>query len=85
LDLDEALAATSEPIRIRIETRRYGKQTTVLDGFARDADLNKIATEMKRAIGTGGTAKENTVELQGDQRRAARAWLESHGFRVEGP
>lgn len=80
--LEDEFAKLESEVRIRIESRRYGKKMTVLDGFSKDIDLAALATELKKALGVGGTAKDGTVELQGDQSRAVRAVLEKRGFVV---
>ena len=38
-------------------------------------ELEPVAKELKRRCGTGGTAKDGVVELQGDRRDAALAYL----------
>jgi len=82
LGLKDALAAESTVIRIRTESRRYGKQVTVLDGFDDAADLDELARDLKRHLGAGGTVKDRTIEVQGEHRRATRAFLEGKGLRV---
>lgn len=82
-DLDSALATEGAPLRLRVESRRYGKQMTIIEGWDPTVDIDAMATRLKKAMGVGGTAKDNTVELQGDHRRAVRDWLEKQGLRVE--
>jgi translation initiation factor 1 len=81
-DLDRAFAREGSSVRMRIESRRYGKLVTVLSGFADGIDLEPLARELKRHVGAGGTFKDGTIELQGDHRKAVRPWLESRGYRV---
>jgi translation initiation factor 1 len=82
LGLDDALAAEAAVIRIRVDSRRYGKKVTVLDGFDVHADLEELARELKRHLGAGGTVKDGAIEVQGEHRKAARAWLEGRGLKV---
>lgn len=82
LGLDEALTAEATQVRIRVESRRYGKQVTILDGFDDKADLEELARELKKHLGAGGTVKDRTIEVQGEHRRAAQAWVEKKGMRV---
>jgi translation initiation factor 1 len=72
--------------RLRVERAgRKGKTVTVLDSLPRNrAFLDSLAAELKRACGTGGTAGEDRVELQGDHRAALRALLARKGFTVRG-
>jgi hypothetical protein len=46
--------------------------------------LKELSQELKRACGTGGTATEDGVELQGDLRERVRAYLLGKGFLVKG-
>ena len=72
--------------KLRIEKKgRGGKTVTVVDGLPRNsAFLRDLATELKRACGTGGSVAEGTVELQGDLRDRAREFLVKKGFVVKG-
>src|SRR5687768_1880393 len=71
---------------LRIEKAgRGGKTVTVVFGLPRNpAFLKQLAGELKRACGTGGTAMEDAVELQGDHRQALRALLAGRGWTVRG-
>jgi len=67
-----------------MDTRRYGKAVTRIEGFQESATLKEMASDLKRAMATGGTAKNGWIELQGDHRDAVKAWLSQRGYRVEG-
>ena len=62
--------------KIRLE-KRAGKAVVVIAGLhtygARR--LDDIARELKSALGTGGTVKNGTIEIQGDKVEAIRAWF----------
>lgn len=83
LGLDELLGVEASQIRITLDARRYGKNVTIIEGFDPALDVNAIAKDLKEHLGTGGTAKEGRIELQGDHRKAARAHLEAKGYRIE--
>jgi translation initiation factor 1 len=72
--------------KLRIEkSGRSGKTVTVVYGLTQDAaSLKELSQELKRACGTGGTATDDGVELQGDLRGRARELLEKKGFLVKG-
>jgi translation initiation factor 1 len=72
--------------KLRVEkTGRGGKTVTVIFGLPHnDAFLKDLANELKRACGTGGTATEEGVELQGDIRDRVRELLLKKGFQVKG-
>jgi translation initiation factor 1 len=73
-------------IKLRLEKGgRGGKAVTVLYDLPRNpAFLKELAAKLKKACGTGGTAKETTVELQGDYRDRLRALLPTWGYKVKG-
>ena len=72
-------------IRIRRETAgRNGKGVTTLTGFELSAaELQTLAKQLKQLCGTGGTVKEWTIEIQGDQREKLKAELENRSFKVK--
>ena len=61
---------------------RGGKTVTVVRGLP-TSDLQGVAGDLKRHCGTGGAAKDGTVELQGDHRAKAASRLESRGYQVK--
>ena len=69
-------------IRIRREVKgRGGKTVTVASGFRLDDDgLKKLAAELKRRCGTGGSAKDGEILIQGDHREIVLAELEKKGI-----
>jgi translation initiation factor 1 len=73
-------------VKLRIETKgRGGKIVTVLDGLPRNSDfLEGLAKELKKALGTGGSVADTTIELQGECRERLRVLLPSKGFLVKG-
>lgn len=72
--------------KLRIETSgRKGKTVTVVDGLPRNKDfLQDLASELKRACGSGGTALDDRVEIQGDHRDKLRGLLRGKGWTVKG-
>jgi translation initiation factor 1 len=71
---------------LRIEKKgRGGKSVTVVANLPRNAALlSALAAELKKACGTGGTATEDAVEIQGDQRERLRPLLAAKGWTVRG-
>ncbi len=53
-------------VRVGCERRRGGS-VTIVYGLA-PSELVPLAAELKRRCGTGGTAKDGVVTLQGDRR-----------------
>jgi translation initiation factor 1 len=72
--------------KIRLESAgRGGKEVTVVYGLPSDRDLLRaLATELKKACGSGGTATNDGVEIQGDRRAKVREVLLAKGWIVKG-
>src|SRR5689334_5740693 len=61
----------SETIKMRREKRGGGREIIILEGFPKGGfDLDALARDLKRRLGTGGAVKGFTIELQGDHRDA---------------
>ncbi len=68
-------------IKIRRETRKFGKPTTIIEGINdKDQDLGRLAQKLKTFCACGGTAKNNQIILQGDQRERVKTVLIQLGF-----
>ena len=72
--------------KLRLEKAgRGGKSVTVVDGLPDNGPfLSALATELKKACGTGGTTRPGAVELSGDCRERLRPLLAAKGFTVKG-
>lgn len=71
---------------LRLEKKgRAGKSVSVIAELPRNAAfLSALATELKRACGTGGSVADGAVEIQGDQRDRLRPLLLAKGWNVRG-
>jgi len=80
----EDVARAEQELSVRIEHRTYDKPVTVVEGFDPDVtDVGDVATTLKKRLGAGGTAKETSVEVQGDHEDRVKDVLEDEGFAVE--
>ena len=81
----ETLPPAQQQLKIRLETKhRAGKAVTIVDGFiGTEADLQDLGKKLKTFCGTGGSAKDGEIIIQGDQREKVRQWLGKEGFRVK--
>lgn len=72
-------------VRIQRQTKgRKGKGVTIISGIsAPEAELKTLAKKLKQHCGVGGAVKDYTIELQGDQREAAKLWLEKQRYHVK--
>jgi translation initiation factor 1 len=68
-------------IKVRLETRKWGKNITVVEGVdSRSVDLGQLASKLKAVCACGGTVKDGVVILQGDHRDRVRKLLVDYGF-----
>jgi translation initiation factor 1 len=72
-------------VRVSRETKgRAGKGVTLISGVPlAPADLEKLATQLKKRCGTGGTVKDDVIEIQGEHRDTLTAELAKLGFKVK--
>ena len=72
-------------VRVSRETKgRAGKGVTLVTGIPLvAADLEKLATQLKKRCGTGGTVKDDTIEIQGEHRDTLLAELTKLGYTVK--
>lgn len=72
-------------IRVSLESKgRGGKQVTVVSGLPlADTELQKLGSELRQACGSGGTAKNGRIEIQGDRRDQVTAALKDKGYKVK--
>ena len=68
-------------IRIRLETRKFGRPTTIVDGIdEKNTNLAGMAQKLKGFCACGGTAKNGLIMLQGDHRDRVREYLVDLGY-----
>lgn len=79
----ETIAREQQKIVVKIEKRKFGKKYTVIDGIAKDANLEEIFRKLKSKFACGGTAKNGAIELQGDHKLKAKKALAELGFPEE--
>lgn len=78
----ESLAPAQQKLRIRLDTkRRAGKAVTLIEGFiGKEEDLAEMEKKIKTFCGTGGSAKDGEIIIQGDQRDKVMQWLVKNGY-----
>ena len=71
-------------VRVGRETAgRGGKGVTVVRGLALDeAALADLARRLKAHCGSGGTARDGVIEIQGEHRDKVLAFLQQQGWTV---
>lgn len=80
-----ALPKTDGVVRVSRSTKgRGGKTVTLVNGLALDAlALAQLAKQLKAACGSGGTAKDGVIEVQGDHCEVVMQALQKQGHVVK--
>jgi translation initiation factor 1 len=78
-------ASSDGIVRVSRETQgRKGKGVTVISGLALAAtDLEKLATELKKKCGSGGSVENGRIEIQGDHRDRIVEELNRRGWQTK--
>jgi len=80
----EEISKEQQRIRIRLETRKWRKAVTIVDGIdEKETDLSRLAQKLKTFCACGGTAKNDEIILQGDHRDKVKSYLIQLGYPEE--
>lgn len=79
----ETLAPEKQKLRVWLNTRlRAGKAVTlIVDFVGTNDDLEDLGKKLKNFCGTGGSAKDGEIIIQGDQREKVMQWLLKNGYK----
>jgi translation initiation factor 1 len=82
--VNKSLPPNQQKAILQVEKKgRGGKTVTIVRGLVLSPqDLKALAKTLKEACGTGGTIKDDTIEIQGDQRTRLSAKLKSLGYKT---
>jgi len=81
-NVQETLAPKQQKLKVKLETKhRGGKTVTLVQGFiGTEEDLDTLGKSLKNYCGTGGSAKDGEIIIQGDQRDKILQWLLKHDY-----
>jgi translation initiation factor 1 len=80
----ESIAKETQKITVRIIRKKYGKKYTLIEGFdPKEIDLDGLSKKLKAKFACGGTAKKDSIELQGDHKVHVKDFLIGEGFAPE--
>lgn len=76
-----AAPSQSAPLSITVDRRRKGKIATIVSGFTiPDAEIDTIASRLKKRLGAGGAARGGEILIQGDRAQAVADALRALGY-----
>lgn len=79
------LPPSQQNIKIQAtRTGRKGKTVTVITGWQHSSEnLTKLLKQIKTTCGSGGTIKDNTLEIQGEHKQKLLTFLTKLGYKVK--
>ena len=81
-EIEETLVPKEQKLKVRLDVKhRGGKTVTLVEGFiGMENDLEELGKKLKNFCGTGGSAKNKEIIIQGDQKEKVLQWLMKNGY-----
>lgn len=79
------LPPQEQDLRVQVSRKgRKGKSVTIISGFSHKPEtLTKLAKTLKAQCGSGGTLKDDTIEIQGEHGPKLVALLTEKGYKAK--
>ncbi|RXM41368.1 translation initiation factor SUI1-related protein [Chryseobacterium sp. CH21] len=84
-EMPEEAFKQKEPLVCKFEKKgRNGKPVTIVEGWeGSEDDLKKISKKIKTTLGIGGSEKDGTIIIQGDNRDKIMNILKEMGYKTK--
>ena len=81
----ETLIPSMQRLKVKLDTKqRAGKVVTLVEGFiGKNEDLETLGKMLKTKCGTGGSAKDGIILVQGDYKTKVVQLLQVAGYNVK--
>lgn len=81
----ETLIPSMQRLKVKLDTKqRAGKVVTLVEGFiGKNEDLEILGKMLKTKCGTGGSAKDGIILVQGDYKTKVFQLLQVAGYNVK--
>lgn len=79
------LPTSQQKLKVSLDRKqRAGKTVTLIEGFIGSEDgLIELAKKLKTKCGTGGSAKDGQILIQGDYKEKISQWLKEWGYGIK--
>ena len=84
IQIAQSLSPSQQTIYLHRESKgRGGKTVSIVKNLQLTSDdMKELAKHLKKVCGTGGTIKDQIIEIQGEHREKIAAALEKLGYKV---
>jgi translation initiation factor 1 len=81
----EDLPPNQHSLKIQVSRKgKGGKTVTIVSGFqVSEATLGSLTKQLKNQCGTGGTVRDNEIEIQGDHKQKLLEILTKLGYKAK--